>query len=193
MAILKIARMGHPVLHKVSEPVTDFHDPEIKVLVENMIETLEDSGGIGLAAPQIYVPKRIVILFVPRDSSTGDEENPESSLSIMINPEINALSDETNLDWEACLSVPGFMGSVERYSHIKYSWFNLDGKQQEREASGFHARSVQHECDHLDGKIYPMRMSNFATFGFAEEINRNGPLMRKGHGLMPDEESFEDA
>jgi peptide deformylase len=180
-------------LHKVSEPVTDFHDPEIKVLVENMIETLEDSGGIGLAAPQIYVPKRIVILFVPRDSSTGDEENPESSLSIMINPEINALSDETNLDWEACLSVPGFMGSVERYSHIKYSWFNLDGKQQEREASGFHARSVQHECDHLDGKIYPMRMSNFATFGFVEEINRNGPLMRKGHGLMPDEESFEDA
>jgi peptide deformylase len=193
MAILKIARMGHAVLHKVSEPVTDFHDPEIKVLVENMIETLEDSGGIGLAAPQIYVPKRIVILFVPRDSSTGDEENPESSLSIMINPEINALSDETNLDWEACLSVPGFMGSVERYSHIKYSWFNLDGKQQEREASGFHARSVQHECDHLDGKIYPMRMSNFATFGFVEEINRNGPLMRKGHGLMPDEESFEDA
>ncbi len=197
MAILKIARMGHPVLHQVAEPVDDPTDVEIAVLVEDMIETLEDSGGIGLAAPQVHVPKRVVILFVPSEKSgeelSDDEEDLKPNLAVMINPEIEPLGDETNLDWEACLSVPGLTGAVERYSHIKYSWLNLDGNRFEREAKGFHARSVQHECDHLDGKLYPMRMNDFTTFGFVEEMNRNHALMRKGHSVETEDQFMEEA
>jgi peptide deformylase len=192
MSILKIARMGHPVLHQVASPVTDFKDPELLILIEDMIKTLKDSGGIGLAAPQVYAPKRIVIFFIPQARGTKDEESSDIDLTIMLNPEIEALGVETNIDWEACLSVPNFMGAVERYSHIKYSWVDLNGDKQEREAQGFHARAVQHECDHLDGKLYPMRMSNFETFGFAEEINKNIPLMQKGRDLQPDDENSKE-
>jgi peptide deformylase len=193
MAILKIARMGHPVLHQIAEPVMDVTDPEIEVLIEDMIETLDDSGGIGLAAPQVHVPKRVVIFFVPPERNGDDDEAPEIELTIMINPEITPLSDETNLDWEACLSVPDLMGSVERYTHIKYSWLNPNGTREEREATGFHARAVQHECDHLDGKLYPMRMHDFTTFGFAEETNRNIALMRKGLGIKSEPQQLEEA
>ncbi len=192
MAILKIARMGHPVLHQVAEPVTDLVDPEIAILVGDMIDTLDDAGGIGLAAPQVHVSKRVVIFFVPEERSGDEEEDSATNLTIMINPDIEPLSDETNLDWEACLSVPGLMGAVERYSHIKYTWLNLDGKQQEREAKGFHARAVQHECDHLDGKLYPMRMSDFTQFGFVEETNRNGDLMRLGREIEPENQMVEE-
>jgi peptide deformylase len=188
MAILKIARMGHPVLHHIAEPVLDPGDEEIAVLVEDMIETLEDAGGIGLAAPQVHVALRVVIFYVPERRTSEDDEDLPADLTIMINPVIEPLSEETNLDWEACLSVPGLMGAVERYSHIKYSWTTLDGKTEEREAKGFHARAVQHECDHLDGMLYPMRMTDLSTFGFVEETNRNISLMRKGHGQIPEDE-----
>ena len=192
MSILKIAKMGHPILHRISSPITDFSNPKLSVLIEDMIETLDDAGGIGLAAPQVYVPQRIVIFFIPKERSDDDKENCGVDLTIMLNPKIESLSKKTNTDWEACLSVPSFMGAVERYSHIKYSWLDLGGNKHEREAEGFHARAVQHECDHLDGKLYPMRMSNFETFGFADEVNKNSRLMRKGKGLSPDFDDLEE-
>jgi peptide deformylase len=164
----------------VSSPITDFVDPKLSKLIDDMIETLEDSGGVGLAAPQVFALKRIVIFFIPQERSTADEDNFEVDLTVMLNPEIQPLADETNIDWEACLSVPNLMGAVERFSHIKYSWMDLSGNKQEREATGFHARAVQHECDHLDGKLYPMRMRNFETFGFVDEVNKNISLMSKG-------------
>jgi peptide deformylase len=186
MSILKIAKMGHPILHQLSSPIIDFVDSKLSILIDDMIETLEDSGGVGLAAPQVYIPKRIVIFFIPQERDTAEENNLGIDLTVMLNPEIQPLTNETNIDWEACLSVPDFMGAVERYSHIKYSWMDLSGNKREREAKGFHARAVQHECDHLDGKLYPMRMSDFETFGFVDEVNKNIPLMRKGRGLLSD-------
>jgi len=183
MAILKIARMGHPVLHQISETVDDPTDPEIARLINDMIDTLQDAAGIGLAASQVHILKRVVIFIVPESRSGEDEEDSETELTIMINPVIEPLSDETNLDWEACLSVPDLMGAVERYSHIKYSWSTPAGKREERVASGFHARTVQHECDHLDGILYPMRMTDLTLLGYAEETNRNIELLRRGHGL----------
>jgi len=183
MAILKIARMGHPVLHQIAETVEDPRDSGIARLINDMIDTLQDAAGIGLAAPQVHASKRIVIFFVPESRSGEDEQDSETELTIMINPVVEPLGEETNLDWEACLSVPDLMGSVERYSHIKYSWTTPEGNREERLASGFHARAVQHECDHLDGIIYPMRMNDLSLLGYAEETNRNIELMRRGHGL----------
>ncbi|MBT7954487.1 MAG: peptide deformylase [Rhodospirillaceae bacterium] len=188
MAILKIARMGHPVLHRIADNVDDPTDPGITLLINDMIDTLQDAAGIGLAAPQVHVSKRVVIFFVPESRSGEDEQDSETELTIMINPVIEPLSEETNLDWEACLSVPDLMGSVERYSHVKYSWTTPAGNREERLASGFHARAVQHECDHLDGLLYPMRMNDLSLMGYAEETNRNIKLLRRGHGL---EEDFE--
>ena len=177
MSILKIARMGHPVLHKIADPITDLKDPSVSLLVDDMIETLEDIRGIGLAAPQVYNSKRIVVFYIPKDRNRENGADQKIDLTVMINPEIEPLSYEKNTDWEACLSVPGLMGAVERYSHIRYSWLSLDGNKLEREAEGFHARAVQHECDHLDGKLYPMRMKDLSAFGFVDEVNQNPFLM----------------
>ncbi len=189
MAILKIARMGHPVLHSVAEKVEDPTDPEIAALVEDMIDTLEDARGVGLAAPQVHVSKRVVIFFIPPgrngadEEENGDDEAPEE-LTVMINPEIEPIGDETEVDWEACLSVPDLMGAVPRHARIRYHWTDLEGGRQERTASGFHARAVQHECDHLDGLLYPMRMSDLKFLGFAEETNQNIPMLRAGRVLL---------
>lgn len=193
MAILKIARMGHPVLQQVAEPVDDPAAPEVTAIVRDMIETLDDAGGIGLAAPQVHIPKRIVIFFIPGarahpDPQEGDGEDGDADadtddggidLTIMINPEIVPVGGEMDLDWEACLSVPDMMGAVPRHRAIRYRWQTLDGETMEREASGFHARAVQHECDHLDGILYPMRMDDLSLFGFADEVNRNKVLLAR--------------
>ena len=184
MSILKIARLGHPILKKIASQVDDYGDPEIKKIISDMIETLEDVGGIGLAAPQVHVSKRIVIFFVPE--SRIEDEKDQVELTIMINPEIRPLNDKINRDWEACLSIPNLMGAVERYSHIKYSWFDANGKYFEREASGYHARVVQHECDHLDGKLYPFRITDLSMFGFQEEINSNIELLERGRIVSSD-------
>lgn len=185
MAILKIARMGHPVLHQVAESVTDPTSLETTSIVRDMLETLEDAGGIGLAAPQVHISQRIVIFYVPENRAGDDEEDQATDLTVMINPEIEPIGDETELDWEACLSVPDLMGSVPRYKSIKYSWTNLDGSEEERTASGFHARAVQHECDHLDGVLYPMRMTDMRMLGYAEETNRNRPMIDAGSDCLP--------
>lgn len=176
MAILKIARMGHPVLRKIAAPVTDPTDLEIRRLVEDMIDTLADAGGVGLAAPQVHVPLRLVIFLVP-----GERDGEEVPLTVLINPTIEPLSDEMEEGFEGCLSLPGLAGAVPRHRAIRYSGFGLDGEAISREAFAYHARVVQHECDHLDGILYPARIQDFSRFGFAEELKR-------GEGDMGDAE-----
>jgi len=193
LAILKIARMGHPVLSEPARPVSDPTAAEIHALVQDMEETMRDAPGIGLAAPQVHVPLRIVIFDVPRgrgEAAQGGTPSPIPSptpsptpspiqvppgLNVLINPIIEPLGEDMEEDWEGCLSVPGMTGRVPRWSRIRYTGVGLDGRAIEREAEGFHARVVQHECDHLDGVLYPMRIEDMSTFGFVEEI-------RKSHG-----------
>ncbi len=196
MAILKIARMGHPVLGRPAEPVNDPSAPEIRRLVQDMVETMRDAGGTGLAAPQVHVPKRVVIFTVEAERGggaardEGDEAAAEDDergvpLTVLINPQILPLSDELNYGWEACLSVPGLAGQVPRHTAIRYSGFALDGRQIEREAQGFHARVVQHECDHLDGLLYPQRMTDLSTLVFTSEMKH---LVESGEPVPPIEE-----
>jgi peptide deformylase len=175
MAILKIARMGHPVLKARAEPVADPKDQEIQQLVRDMMETLEDVGGIGLAAPQVHVSKRVVIFYVPGERRAAAGEPAEDvPLTVLINPEIEPLTEEKAAGVEACLSVPGLAGTVPRFTHIRYRALDLGGGMFEREARGYHARVVQHECDHLDGILYPMRMTDLSQLAFVEELRRFG-------------------
>ncbi len=169
MAILKIARMGHPLLMGTAQPVPDATDPRIHGLIADMVETMADAPGIGLAAPQVHVPLRIVVFRVPGERCEDKKDVP---LTALINPVIEPLSDEIEEGWEGCLSLPGMTGRVPRHTHIRYRAQGLDGKPLEREAKGYHARVVQHECDHLDGILYPMRMTDLSTFGYAEEMAR---------------------
>jgi peptide deformylase len=175
MAILKIARMGHPVLKARAEPVADPKAQEIQQLVRDMMETLEDVGGIGLAAPQVHVAKRVVIFYVPGERrAAAGEPTEDVPLTVLINPEIETLSEEKVAGVEACLSVPGLAGPVPRFAHIRYRALDLNGRMFEREAKGYHARVVQHECDHLDGILYPMRMTDLSQLAFVEELRRFG-------------------
>lgn len=170
MAILKIARMGHPVLANMSLPVDDPTDPEIHYLINDMIETMRDAPGIGLAAPQVHVPKRIVVFYVPA-SRTSDEDDGVP-LTALINPVIEPLSDDKELGIEGCLSLPGMAGKVPRYTKIRYSALLPSGEELIREAEGYHARVVQHECDHLDGILYPMRMEDLSSLGYTDELQK---------------------
>ncbi len=180
MAILKIARMGHPVLRCPAEPIADPTASEVEALIDHMMETLDDAGGVGLAAPQVHISRRLVIFRVPssreaaeryRDSGLS-EDDAEVALTALINPEIEPLDDDLEWAWESCLSVPGLSGEVARHRSIRYRWRTVGGEARERTAEGFHARVVQHECDHLDGILYPMRMTDMSRFGFAEELRR---------------------
>jgi peptide deformylase len=180
MAILKIARMGHPVLNQVAKPVADPSAPEIHRLVNDMVETMIDANGAGLAAPQVHVPLRLVIFQAPgerSDAGVGEEEKFDHTapLTYLINPEITVLGPESEGGWEGCLSVPGLRGWVERASHIRYRGLGLDGKVIDRVARGFHARVVQHEVDHLDGRLYPGRMSDLTKLIFESEIRHVAP------------------
>jgi len=175
MAILKIARMGHAVLREPAHPVSDPTAPEIRRLVQDMIETMEDAPGTGLAAPQVHVPLRVVVFKVAAERLTGEPGDEAQPLTALINPAIEPLGTETSLGWEGCLSLPGLMGAVPRFRRIRYRAMGLDGKVFERDVFGFHARVVQHECDHLDGVLYPARITDFARFGFTEEMRRFAP------------------
>jgi len=168
--ILKIARMGHPVLRTRSAEVNDIQSPEIARLVDDMIETMKDANGAGLAAPQVHVPLRVMIFHVPRGRDAQIEDG--LPLTVLINPEIEPIGEEMNAAFEGCLSLPGMTGKVNRFTQIKYRGFGLDGTLIEREASGFHARVVQHEYDHLDGILYPQRMDDLSTFGYVEEMQK---------------------
>lgn len=180
MAILKIARMGNPVLRARAAEVADPTAPAIRALVRDMAETMVDAGGVGLAAPQVHVPLRLVIFHLPPGRTDGeaaesedDPAGPMGPLHVLINPVITPLSAETAVGWEGCLSVPGLRGIVPRYLHIRYAAVDLAGKPVEREAHGFHARVLQHECDHLDGILYPARMTDLSLLGFNEEWDRH--------------------
>ena len=192
MAILKIARMGHPVLNRTADPVADPTAPEIHRLIADMVDTLADAGGTGLAAPQVHMPKRVVIFAISesraRDESEktreaaeqeGEEEDGKAGaveavpMTVLINPEIEALGEDMATGVEGCLSLPDMIGMVPRYRHIRYKAQAPDGSDFEREVSGFHARVVQHECDHLDGILYPMRMEDLTTLGYADEMGRD--------------------
>jgi peptide deformylase len=170
MSLLKIARMGHPVLIQRCAPVDDPGAPEIRRLVADMIETMEDAPGVGLAAPQVYVPLRLFVFRIPAGRGSDDPLDQPVDSSVLINPEVELLSDERVLCWEGCLSIPGLRAAVPRAPRIRYRGVDCDGVVTEREATGFHADVIQHEYDHLDGILYPMRMRNFSLFGFTEEI-----------------------
>ncbi|MBW8270758.1 peptide deformylase [Caldovatus aquaticus] len=161
MAILKIARMGHPVLLRVADPVADPTAPEIRRLIADMIETMHDAQGLGLAAPQVHVPLR---LFVYRSGPAG--------ASVLVNPEIEPVGDEEERGWEGCLSIPGLRGCVARARRIRFRGLDAEGRPVEGEAEGLTARVFQHEADHLDGVLYPMRMDDLSLFGFTEELAR---------------------
>jgi len=172
MPILKIARMGHPILNQISQPVIDPTAPEVSRLISAMIETMEDAKGTGLAAPQVHMPWRIVVYKVIAErEDTG--ENGGVPTTAIINPVIKPLCDDTNVAFEACLSVPGMAGPVSRFNRIGLTYQNIIGETVECEAEGFHARVLQHECDHLDGVLYPMRIEDMSQFGFIEEMGKN--------------------
>jgi peptide deformylase len=175
MAILKIARMGHPVLKRRADPVEDPTSPEIARLINDMVDTLADVGGVGLAAPQVHVSLRVVIFHVPKARMEAEDgEGPAIGipLTVLINPEIEPLGDDMEEGVEACLSVPGLAGVVPRHSRIRYRAQTPAGEPLDRVAKGFHARVVQHECDHLEGFLYPMRMNDLSKLSFVEELKR---------------------
>lgn len=169
MAVLKIARMGHPALMGVAEEVLDPADPEIRRLVADMVDTMLDAPGIGLAAPQVHVPLRMVIYMVPEARTEDGAGHP---LTVLVNPEITVLDETLESGVEGCLSLPGMAGTVARPRHIRVKAIDLDGNPFEYEAKGYHARVVQHECDHLDGILYPMRMSDLSSLGYVEEMTK---------------------
>ncbi|WP_428487774.1 peptide deformylase [Rhodopila sp.] len=172
MAILKIARMGHPVLLRVADPVPDPGAPEIRRLVADMLETMEDASGVGLAAPQVYQPLRLFVFRLPSGRITEDPDDVPAGNSVLINPTLELLGEERGLAWEGCLSIPGLRAAVPRANRIRYRGVDCDGNVIAREVSGLHARIIQHEYDHLDGILYTMRMTEFRHFGFTEELSR---------------------
>lgn len=168
MAVREVLRMGTPSLLDVSSPIEEFDSDALHELIADMFDTMASYSGAGLAAPQIGVNKRLVIFGVDKNPRYPDVE--EVPTTVLINPEIEYLSDEGELGWEGCLSVPGMRGAVERCTHIRYSGFDQHGRKIVREAQGFHARVVQHEVDHLEGILYPMRIDDMKLFGFEKEL-----------------------
>ncbi len=168
MAVREVLRMGTASLLEVSSVITEFDSDELHQLIADMFDTMASYSGAGLAAPQIGINKRLVIFGVENNPRYPDVE--EVPTTVLINPEIEFLSDEGELGWEGCLSVPGMRGAVERCTHIRYRGYDQYGQAIERQASDFHARVVQHEVDHLDGILYPMRIDDMKLFGFEEEL-----------------------
>ena len=166
--IREILRMGDPRLLRVSEPVRDFEGEGLKELLADMFDTMRAANGAGLAAPQIGVGLRAVIFGFEHNERYPDAEPvPYTEL---VNPVLTPLTTDMEEGWEGCLSVPGLRGQVPRFTRLRYTGFDPDGKPIQREVSGFHARVVQHEVDHLDGILYPMRIRDLAKFGFNEAL-----------------------
>jgi peptide deformylase len=168
MAVRRVLKMGDPLLLRVAEPVRWFDTPELNALIKDMLDTMAALNGAGLAAPQIGVSERVVIFGVDRNPRYPDAE--PVPMTVLINPEIEFLTDEMDDGWEGCLSVPGMRGLVPRYTRLRYRGVDQHGKRFEREAHGFHARVVQHECDHLDGILYPMRLKDIRSFGYEDAL-----------------------
>ena len=168
MAVHEILKMGDARLLRVAQPVLAFDTPELHTLVADMQETMVAAYGAGLAAPQIGVDLQLVIFGFQRNERYP--EAPPVPLTVLINPQISPLSDELVEGWEGCLSVPGLRGQVPRWARIRYTGFDLQGNAIEQEADGFHARVVQHECDHLIGRLYPTRMPDLSKLGFTSVL-----------------------
>jgi peptide deformylase len=169
MSIRRVLRMGDPQLLRVSEPVQDFDHPELLALLQDMRDTMAALSGAGLAAPQIGVPWRVVIF----GTGAPNPRYPQAEIvpaTVLINPQLQPLGEQMQQDWEGCLSVPGMRGLVPRYQQMHYRGRDERGRAIDRRVSGFHARVVQHEVDHLDGILYPMRMTDMSQFGFNEEL-----------------------
>jgi peptide deformylase len=176
MAERRVLKMGDPILHEVATAVTRTGTPELTALVDDLWDTMRARNGAGIAAPQIGVGLRVVVFAAqarPQDLSgmPGREAVPET---VLVNPVITPLSEEKAPAWEGCLSVPGMRGLVSRYTHIHYSGTDAEGTLIDREVRGFHALVIQHECDHLDGILYPQRIDDLAQFGFEDEISLAG-------------------
>ncbi len=161
--------MGDPQLLEVSDPVRDFDTPELHGLVADMIDTMREFNGAGLAAPQIGVPLRIVIFGFEQNPRYPDAESVP--FTVLINPDLTPIGDLMEEDWEGCLSVPGMRGLVPRYVRLRYQGFDVQGNTIDRTVGDFHARVVQHEADHLDGILYPQRIKDLRQFGFVEELD----------------------
>ena len=168
MTIRQVLKMGDPLLLNVAEPVNDFKSQTLKDLIEDMQDTMHALNGAGLAAPQIGVSLRVVIFGVEKTPRYPDTE--EVPYTILINPKLTFLDDEMEEGWEGCLSVPGMRGLVPRFKKLRYQGFDLNHNPIDRTVSDFHARVVQHECDHLDGVLYPMRIEDLSNFGFSEVL-----------------------
>ena len=168
MPVREVLRMGHPVLRERAKPVEQFGTPELRALLEDMKETMAAKNGAGLAAPQIGVGQRVVIFGVDHNPRYPDAE--PVPFTVLVNPKLVMLTRDVEEDWEGCLSVPGMRGVVPRYTKLRYTGFDIEGNPLDRVAEGFHARVVQHECDHLDGILYPQRMTDLTRFGFNEEL-----------------------
>jgi peptide deformylase len=173
MAIRNILKMGEPLLLQEASLVstTSIATDEIQLIIQDLLDTMTAANGAGLAAPQIGVPLQIVVFGFEKNNRYPNEAPVPQT--ILINPIITPLSDEKVSGWEGCLSVPGLRGVVPRFLHIRYQGFDQHGNSVDRQVSGFHARVVQHECDHLIGKLYPMRVEDFTQFGFTEVLFPN--------------------
>lgn len=174
MAILKVAHLGNPILRKVAEPVPPeaIGAPEIQAFIDDLIETMIEYDGAGLAAPQVHVSQQIVTFQVDGNPRYPDAEN--IPLTVLINPKITPLSKHTDEDWEGCLSVPDLRGQVPRYTLVRVEAYDRTGKKLNYTAKDFHARVVQHECDHLIGKVFLDRMRSMESLTFLREFNRYG-------------------
>jgi len=168
MTVRRVLKMGDPLLYRKAEPVKEFNTPELDALIADMYETMEALNGAGLAAPQIGVSQRVVIFSVEANPRYPDVELVPST--VLINPTLTPLSEEMEDGWEGCLSVPGLRGIVSRYQKLRYTGFDQHGNPIDRTVSGFHARVVQHECDHLDGILYPMRLRDIRMMGFEDAL-----------------------
>ncbi len=168
MTVRTVLRMGHPLLQRVAAPVERFGTAELRQLVTDMDDTMRALNGAGIAAPQIGVSLRAVIFEVTHNPRYPQAEPVPHT--VLINPVLDLLGDERDEAWEGCLSVPGLRGVVARHTNLRYRGFDLDGRPIDRTVKGFHARVVQHEVDHLDGILYPMRIADMRSFGFEDEL-----------------------
>ncbi len=171
MAIKTVLRMGDPLLLQQALPVMQFDTPELHALINDMQDTMQAMNGAGIAAPQIGVSLQAVIFGVSKNPRYPNAE--EVPFTVLINPIITPLTEEKESGWEGCLSVPGMRGLVPRFARIRYSGFDEKGRPIDRIVEGFHARVVQHECDHLAGILYPMRIEDFSQFGFTDVLFPN--------------------